>query len=159
MDLIQKKTKDTTVESFISLAAQEGIDLAWDRFETQVPECGFCETGLSCRDCLQGPCISHPFKGDMSKTGVCGKDKDTFAAHSLLRLVLKGSMGYLDQASTLAEEVAQDKIIPENRDLADQLVNQIQAMYSGIPENCFSGLSQGVLNSWEKAGVRPEGVS
>ncbi|MCF8038243.1 MAG: hypothetical protein K9K79_02905, partial [Desulfohalobiaceae bacterium] len=159
MDLIQKKTQDTTVESFMSLAAQEGVDLAWDRFEAQVPECGFCETGLSCRDCLQGPCISHPFKGDMSKIGVCGKDKDTFAAHSLLRLVLKGSMGYLDQASTLAEEVAQEKIIPENKDLADQLVNQIQALYSNIPENCFNGFSPEVLRTWEKVGVKPEGVS
>lgn len=159
MDLIQKKTKDTTVESFISLAAQEGIDLAWDRFETQVPECGFCESGLSCRDCLQGPCISHPFKGDISKTGVCGKDKDTFAAHSLLRLVLKGSMGYLDQVATLAEEVAHKKLIPENRDLAEQLVKQIQALYSSVPENCFNGFSPDVLKTWEKAGVRPEGVT
>lgn len=159
MDLIQKKTKDNTIETFISLAAEEGIDLVWDRFEAQVPECGFCESGLSCRDCLQGPCISHPFKGDMSKIGVCGKDKDVLAAHSLLRLAIKGSMGYLDQAATLVDEVEQGMLSPENKDQAKQLVKKVQGLYSNIPESCFEGLSPNILEAWDKTGVRPEGVA
>ena len=76
MEFIQKKTADRAVEHFLAKAAEEEISLVWDRFEGQLPECGFCEAGLSCRDCLQGPCISHPFR-DSSKAGVCGKDKDT----------------------------------------------------------------------------------
>ena len=62
MEFIQKKTADHAVEHFLPKAADKGTKLAWDRFEGQLPECGFCESGLSCRDCLQGPCISHPFR-------------------------------------------------------------------------------------------------
>jgi carbon-monoxide dehydrogenase catalytic subunit len=159
MELTQKKTKDTTVESFFPLAAQEGVNLAWDRFETQVPECGFCESGLSCRDCLQGPCISHPFKGDMNKAGVCGKDKETFAAHTLLRLAVKGSMGYLDQAFTLAEDLADKKLAAQNSDAADTLVKQIQELSLGVPEACFADFPQSMLKAWDTAGIRPEGVA
>ena len=104
MEFIQKKTADQAVEHFLLKAAEEGISLAWDRFETQLPECGFCEAGLSCRDCLQGPCISHPFR-DSNKAGVCGKDKDLLAAQSLLRLAVKGSMAILDQVHDFVEGV------------------------------------------------------
>ena len=83
MEFIQKKTADSAVERFLTKAAESEISLAWDRYEGQLPECGFCETGLSCRDCLQGPCISHPFR-DSNKLGVCGKDKDILAIQSLL---------------------------------------------------------------------------
>lgn len=81
MEFIQKKTVDPAVEYFLLKAAESEIPLAWDRYEGQLPECGFCETGLSCRDCLQGPCISHPFR-DSNKAGVCGKDKDLLAVQS-----------------------------------------------------------------------------
>ena len=54
MEFIQKKTADRAVEHFLAKAAEEEISLVWDRFEGQLPECGFCEAGLSCRDCLQG---------------------------------------------------------------------------------------------------------
>ncbi len=159
MELTQKKTKDTTVESFFPLAAQEGVNLAWDRFETQVPECGFCESGLSCRDCLQGPCISHPFKGDMNKFGVCGKDKDTFAAHTLLRLAVKGSMSYLDQAFTMTEDLAGKMLKSKDSDQAEKLVNQIQGLFQSVPEACFADFSQALLKVWDTAGIRPEGIS
>ena len=82
MDYIQKKTADHAVEHFLLKAADQEVSLPWDRYEGQLPECGFCEAGLSCRDCLQGPCISHPFR-DTNKIGICGKDKDTLAVQSL----------------------------------------------------------------------------
>ena len=92
MEFIQKRSQDSAVGPFLLKAADEGVALVWDRYEGQLPECGFCEAGMSCRDCLQGPCISHPFKGEINKSGICGKDNDTLAAHSLLRLALKGTM-------------------------------------------------------------------
>ena len=105
MEFIQRKTADRAVNHFLLKAADQEITVTWDRFEGQLPECGFCESGLSCRDCLQGPCISHPFRGQ-SKLGVCGKDKDILAAQSLLRLVLKGTMSYLDQVNDFVNGIA-----------------------------------------------------
>ena len=41
MEFIQKKTMDRAVEPFLSKAAESEISLAWDRYEGQLPECGF----------------------------------------------------------------------------------------------------------------------
>src|SRR4030043_1021936 len=119
MEFIQKKTADASIERFLSKAAESEISLVWDRYETQLPECGFCETGLSCRDWLQGPCISHPFK-DSDKLGVCGKDKDTLAIQSLLRLVIKGTMTYLDRLCDFGKELKSGKVKPKNKKKTDR---------------------------------------
>src|SRR5512136_534936 len=123
MEFIQKKTADSAVENFLSKAAESGISLVWDRYEGQLPECGFCETGLSCRDCLQGPCISHPFR-DSNKVGVCGKDKDILASQTLLRLVIKGAMASLDQLSDFTKGVESNKMKLKNRAKTDQLLKE-----------------------------------
>ena len=127
MEFIQKKTADRAVNHFLLKAADQEITVAWDRFEGQLPECGFCEAGLSCRDCLQGPCISHPFRND-TKIGVCGKDKDVLAAQSLLRLVLKGTMAQLDQVSDFVKAVASGEIDTKNKDAADQILKDINGL-------------------------------
>ena len=115
MEFIQRKTADRAVSHFLLKAADQEITLTWDRFESQLPECGFCESGLSCRDCLQGPCISHPFRGQ-SKLGVCGKDKDTLAVQTLMRLVLKGTMSCLDQLNDFVDSVKAGEIKPADKD-------------------------------------------
>ena len=120
MEFIQKKTADNAAESFLPKAADKGLKLAWDRFEGQLPECGFCESGLSCRDCLQGPCISHPFR-ETNKLGVCGKDKDILAVQTLLRLVLKGTMASLDQVSDFVEGVVSGAVKPKEKGFLDWL--------------------------------------
>ena len=124
MEFIQRKTADRAVNHFLLKAADQEVTVTWDRFEGQLPECGFCESGLSCRDCLQGPCISHPFR-DQSKLGVCGKDKDTLAAQSLLRLVLKGTMAYLDQLNDFVNEVQAGAVEFSDKGQAEQTVKAI----------------------------------
>jgi len=114
MEFIQRKTADRAVNHFLLKAADQEFTVTWDRFEAQLPECGFCESGLSCRDCLQGPCISHPFRG-RSKVGICGKEKDVLAAQSLLRLVLKGTMSYLDQLNDFVNGVQGGAIEPSDK--------------------------------------------
>ena len=126
MEFIQKKTADGAVEHFIQKAADQEISLSWDRFEGQLPECGFCESGLSCRDCLQGPCISHPFR-DQSKLGVCGKDKDILAVQSLLRMTIKGTMAYLDQLSDFEKGIAHEEIKARYKDQAGYVIKEIKA--------------------------------
>jgi carbon-monoxide dehydrogenase catalytic subunit len=158
MEFIQKKTVDPAVEHFLRKAMDQEIELVWDRFEGQLPECGFCESGLSCRDCLQGPCISHPFK-DQSKLGVCGKDKDTLAVQSLLRLVLKGTMSFLGQLSDFACGVEADTTLAKEKEATEQLIGEVKNLYergsSGILED-FPGT---FVDSWSAAGIRPEGIA
>ena len=45
----------------LKIAQAAGVTTAWDRYEAQLPQCGFGETGLCCRHCLQGPCRIDPF--------------------------------------------------------------------------------------------------
>src|SRR3989339_1526923 len=127
IEFIQKKTADHAVEHFLPKAADKGTKLAWDRFEGQLPECGFCESGLSCRDCLQGPCISNPFR-DANKMGVCGKDNDILAVQSLLKLVLKGTMATLDQVSDFVEGVASGAVKPKDKAAAEKIIARIEAL-------------------------------
>ena len=159
MEFIQKKTKDSAVEAFLSKAADMGVSLAWDRFEGQLPECGFCESGLSCRDCLQGPCISHPFKDDIHKVGVCGKDKDTLAVHTLLRLVIKGTMGYLDQVHDLAEEVASGALSAVDKERAEELCKEVKGLFTSMSPEVTAAFPASMTDRWGAAGVVPRGVA
>ncbi len=158
MEFIQKKTADVTVERFLAKAAETEVSLAWDRYEGQLPECGFCETGLSCRDCLQGPCISHPFR-DSNKIGVCGKDKDSLAIQSLLRLVLKGTMMYLNQLSDLVEGVRSEEVKPKNKGRTDQILKEVQSFFIDGGVQIKKECPKSLIRSWKETGIFPEGVA
>jgi len=158
MEFIQKKTADNAAEHFLPIAADKGMKLAWDRFEGQLPECGFCESGLSCRDCLQGPCISHPFR-DASKMGVCGKDKDTLAAQTLLKLVLKGTMATLDQVCDFAEGIGDGSMKPKNVTEAKKAVNAIQDLLADGAPALKKAFPKALVAAWDEAGIFPQGVA
>ena len=151
MDLIQRKTFDKTVESFIQKAASEGVVLAWERYEGQVPECGFCETGQSCRDCLQGPCISHPYKGEVNKLGICGKDSNILAAHSLLRVVIKGTMAFLDQVNDFA--------CTSTAANTEALKRGVASLFGSLDPGVLSGIPSSITGAWAAAGIMPEGIA
>ena len=158
MEFIQRMTADRAVNHFLLKAADQEITVAWDRFEGQLPECGFCESGLSCRDCLQGPCISHPFR-DQSKLGICGKDKDILAAQSLLRLVLKGTMSYLDQLNDFADGVQAGSVKPADKKQAAKALKAIvDLMHTGNSEvvDEFPGA---LVEGWKTAGIAPRGIA
>ena len=158
MEFIQKKTADSATERFLTKAAESEISLVWDRYEGQLPECGFCETGLSCRDCLQGPCISHPFR-DSNKLGVCGKDKDILAIQSLLRLVLKGTMVYLDQLSDLAKGVESGEVKPKNKGKTDRILKEVQSLLRDGGVQIKKKCPKSFIRCWEETGIIPEGVA
>lgn len=158
MEFIQKKTADSAVEYFLPKATDREISLAWDRFEGQLPECGFCESGLSCRDCLQGPCISHPFR-DQNRLGVCGKDRDTLVVQSLLRLVIKGTMACLDRVSDFAKGVEAGQIGPKDKGQADKIINEIKGVFENGDSGVMKEFSGSLLEGWEAAGIRPEGIA
>ncbi len=158
MEFIQKKTMDPAVEHFLPKAAESEISLAWDRYEEQLPECGFCETGLSCRDCLQGPCISHPFRNS-NKLGVCGKDKDTLAIQSLLRLVLKGTMTCLDRLSDFAQGVESKQVTPKNKTKTDQILKEVHALIRNGGTTAKKVFPKSLIRRWEELGIAPEGIA
>ena len=158
MEFIQRKTADRAVSHFLQKAADQEITLAWDRFESQLPECGFCESGLSCRDCLQGPCISHPFRGQ-NKLGVCGKDKDTLAVQTLMRLVLKGTMSCLDQLNDFVGSVKTGEIEPADKDQAEQTINAIQDLLENGDSEVVNEFPSVLVENWKAAGILPQGIA
>lgn len=71
MSDVGKYDRLTTAEDaklLLAKAEKDGIDTAWDRHEAQLPQCAFCEMGLSCRICSMGPCRVDPF-GEGVKRG------------------------------------------------------------------------------------------
>ncbi len=158
MEFIQKKTADNAAEQFLPKAADRGIKLAWDRFEGQLPECGFCESGLSCRDCLQGPCISHPFR-DTNKMGVCGKDKDILAVQTLLKLVLKGTMATLDQVNDFVEGITSGAMKPKNVAEAKKAVSAIQGLLANGAPALKKAFPKALIAAWDAAGIFPQGMA
>ncbi len=85
------------------LAKSEGMDVTtvWDRYGVMVPQCGFGDTGLCCRHCLQGPCRIDPF-GEGAKTGICGATADTMVARGLDRAIAAGTAAHSGHAKHLA---------------------------------------------------------
>jgi len=81
---------------------RDGVDSVWDRFKAQLPNCGFCEMGLSCRICIMGPCRIDPF-GEGPQRGVCGADADIMVARNLGRMIAAGAASHSDHGRDLVE--------------------------------------------------------
>jgi carbon-monoxide dehydrogenase catalytic subunit len=90
----------------IGRANEEGIDTVWDRLAAQQPQCGYCELGLSCRNCAMGPCRIDPF-GEGPQKGVCGADADVIVARNLGRTIAAGSSSHSDHSRDILETFAQ----------------------------------------------------
>lgn len=86
----------------LEIAKKEAVTTAWDRFEEQLPQCGFGETGLCCRHCLQGPCRIDPFGANGPKFGICGASADVIVARGLARNIAAGTASHSAHAKHLA---------------------------------------------------------
>ena len=53
---MESKSLDPAVQEMLALAESMPIKTVWDRYQDMQPQCGFGDTGLCCRHCLQGPC-------------------------------------------------------------------------------------------------------
>jgi len=95
------KSTDPAVQKMIAKAGTMEINTVWDRYGAMVPQCGFGETGLCCRHCLQGPCRIDPF-GEGAKTGICGATADTMVARGLDRAIAAGTAAHSGHARHLA---------------------------------------------------------
>lgn len=92
-------------------ARREGVETVWERAAAQEPQCGFCALGLSCRNCVMGPCRLDPF-GEGPQRGICGADADIIVARNLARMIAAGAASHSDHGRDLVETllaVAQDQ--------------------------------------------------
>ncbi len=88
--------------AMVQRARQEGIETVWDRAQAQEPQCGFCSLGLSCRNCVMGPCRLDPF-GEGPQRGICGADADIIVARNLARMIAAGAASHSDHGRDLVE--------------------------------------------------------
>jgi len=92
------RSTDKAAQEMIGHMAEAGQQNAWDRFEAQLPQCGFGRQGICCRICTMGPCrISRK-----ASVGVCGADADTIAARNLLRMIAAGAAAHSDHGRDIA---------------------------------------------------------
>lgn len=99
--MLPAKSIDPAVLQMIDKAKRLGINTVWDRHAAMQPQCGFGETGLCCRHCLQGPCRVNPF-GDEPKVGICGASADVIVARGLDRAIAAGTAAHSGHAKHLA---------------------------------------------------------
>ena len=98
---VKEKSLDPAVQQMISKADKQGIITVWDRYEAMTPQCGYGDTGLCCRHCLQGPCRISPF-GEEPRTGICGATADVMVARGLDRAIAAGTAAHSGHAKHLA---------------------------------------------------------
>lgn len=89
-------------QAMLRKAKSEGIETVWDRYQQQEPHCSYCNQGLSCTNCVMGPCRISP-KGDKRQRGVCGADADVVVARNFGRFIAGGSSGHSDHGRDLIE--------------------------------------------------------
>jgi len=98
---VRERSTDLASQEMLALAARAGYEMAWDRFEKQLPQCGFGESGLCCRNCNMGPCRIDPF-GEGPTKGVCGATADIMVARNLLRMIASGAAAHSDHGRDVA---------------------------------------------------------
>jgi carbon-monoxide dehydrogenase catalytic subunit len=79
----------------IEKAKKENVELIFERFEKQKPQCFFGISGGCCKNCFQGPCRIIPGK---SEKGICGANADVIAIRNILRMCSAGASAHVDHA-------------------------------------------------------------
>ena len=92
---ILSRSIDPATHEMLARAEELGLETAWDRYEAQLPQCGFGELGVCCRNCNMGPCRISPFE-DGPKLGVCGATADIIVARNLIRMIAAGAAAHSD---------------------------------------------------------------
>jgi len=99
---ILSRSIDPTVHKMLARAEELGLETAWDRYEAQLPQCGFGELGVCCRNCNMGPCRISPFEEEGPKAGVCGATADIIVARNLIRMIAGGAAAHSDHGRDIA---------------------------------------------------------
>ena len=79
---IISRSIDPATNEMLARAEELGFTTAWDRYEAMLPQCGFGELGVCCRNCNMGPCRISPFEDEGPQLGICGATADIIVARS-----------------------------------------------------------------------------
>ncbi|MHB8125453.1 MAG: anaerobic carbon-monoxide dehydrogenase catalytic subunit [Desulfitobacteriaceae bacterium] len=90
MRQVRRKTNDPSARTYLLKAKKEGISLSWNQLESMMPQDGFGLLGLTCQECLQGPCRLNPFRFEETAS-ICGLTRDDLVINGLFRQVSKDS--------------------------------------------------------------------
>jgi len=99
---ILSRSIDPAAHEMLARAEELGLETAWDRYEAQLPQCGFGELGVCCRHCNMGPCRISPFDGEGPKAGVCGATADIIVARGLIRMIAAGAAAHSDHGRDIS---------------------------------------------------------
>jgi len=184
----EKQTNNATFEDSRLLqekAKKDQIETVWDRYALQLPQCGYCEMGLSCRNCVMGPCRIDPF-GEGPQQGVCGADADVIVARNLCRMIAAGAAAHSDHGRDLVEvlsnvaqgnapgyeirnkeklksvaceygvEIKDKKILEIAEELADAMFEEFGSRKSEL--TCVKRAPLKRLELWRNVGIIPRGI-
>jgi len=93
---------DPATQEMLAHAEELGLETAWDRYEAMLPQCGFGELGVCCRNCNMGPCRISPFEEEGPKAGICGATADIIVARNLIRMIAGGAAAHSDHGRDIA---------------------------------------------------------
>lgn len=133
---MKSKSLDPAVQEMLVKAQDMPVKTVWDRYQDMQPQCGFGDTGLCCRHCLQGPCRIDPF-GEGPETGICGASADTMVARGLDRAIAAGTAAHSGHARHLAHtllKMAQGKAGSYAVKDKDKLINVARRLGIAVDE-------------------------
>ncbi len=186
--MLMKHENQTITEDgqlMLKKAQSDQIETVWDRLQAQQPQCGFCDMGLSCRNCVMGPCRVDPF-GEGPQRGVCGADADIIVARNLGRMIAAGAASHSDHGRDLIDVLAEvgkggdsgyqirdeDKLRAvaaeygietdgrNARAIATDLADAMQEDF-GTRKKCITPVGRAPKKRreiWEKLGITPRGI-
>lgn len=144
MRQVRKKTIDQAAKSFLFKAKKEDVQLSWNYYEAMLPQDGFNLLGLSCHDCLQGPCRLSPFHKEDIRT-VCGLNREDLVINYINRQVIKNS-DQLAVAIKLIKHLANNEASELNNELLQEKAFQWGLTENLNPEQIINGLTQHLIS-------------
>src|SRR3990170_7431249 len=88
-----------SVKEQYNILKKDGMSNTFDRAIAQGKRCSFCEQGISCQLCSNGPCRIKPG----AERGVCGIDADAMAMRNMMFLNTMGTATYTFHAKEVAK--------------------------------------------------------
>ncbi len=170
-----------SVREQYSILKKNGMTNTFDRAVAQGKRCSFCEQGISCRLCSNGPCRIKPG----AERGVCGIDADAMAMRNFMFLNTMGTATYTFHAKEVAKTLKatalgktpfqiKDEVklralagkfgIKSDKSTKELAIAVADAMIAGINADSDDELSNVLafapkqrIDAWRKLGIMPGG--
>lgn len=105
MYTVQKKSGYEEAKPLLIQAFRDRHSLTWDRYDAMQPQDGFGRLGISCTECLDGPCRVNPF-GDDGQETICGRDREDLVANFMLQKIYAGTEAMASLAASFGADKA-----------------------------------------------------